>query len=142
METATRQSKILGREAEALRSILEMLPSGVLFADREGKLMFHNRAAREILGPEDALRGAPSQRTNIFGWYHRDKSTLLLPDELPLRRALRGDEIEDEILFIRNASRPEGVSINVTVKAMRDGDDRINAAVMLCREVTDERISD
>ncbi len=142
METATRQSKILGREAEALRSILEMLPSGVLFADREGKLMFHNRAAREILGPEDALRGAPSQRTNIFGWYHPDKSTLLLPEELPLRRAPRGDEIEDEILFIRNASRPEGVSINVTVKAMRDGDDRINAAVMLCREVTDERISD
>src|SRR5258708_1188699 len=139
METATQQSKTLGREAEALRSILEMLPSGVLFADREGNLMFHNRAAREILGPQDTHRGAPSQWTNIFGWYHADKTTLLSPlspEELPLRRALRGQEIDDEILFIRNASRPQGVSIHVTVKPMRDSNGHINAAVMLCREVT------
>jgi PAS domain S-box-containing protein len=143
METASLQSNnILGREAEALRSILEMLPSGVLFADHEGKLMFHNRAAQEILGREDAARGAPSQWTNVFGWYRPDKTTLLSPEELPLLRALRGEEIVDEILFIRNASRPEGVSINVTVRPMRDSDGRINAAVMLCREVSEERLSD
>jgi PAS domain S-box-containing protein len=143
METAPLQSNnILGREAEALRSILEMLPNGVLFANHAGKLMFHNRAAQEILGREDAARGAPSQWTNVFGWYHPDKTTLLSPEELPLLRALRGEAIDDEILFIRNASRPEGVSINVTVKPMRGSDGRINAAVMLCREVTEERLSD
>jgi PAS domain-containing protein len=142
METATQQSKILGREAEALRSILEMLPSGVLFADREGKIMFHNRAAREILGPEDALSGAPSQWTNVFGWYHADQTTLLSPEELPLRRALRGEDIDGEILFILNASRPDGVSVSVSVKPMRDTDNRINAALMLCREVTEEQLSD
>jgi len=143
METAPLQSNnILGREAEALRSILEMLPSGVLFADREGKLMFHNRAAQEILGREDAARGAPSQWTNVFGWYHPDKTTLLSPEELPLLRALRGEAFDDEILFIRNASRPEGVSINVTVKPMQDSDGRISAAVMVCSEVTEEHLSD
>jgi PAS domain S-box-containing protein len=103
--------------------------------------LFHNRVAREILGPEDALRGAPSQWTNVFGWYHADKTTLLSHEELPLLRALRGEEIDHEILFIRNASRPAGISINVTVKPMRDSNNRINAAVMVCRQVTEEQLS-
>jgi len=143
MDTATPLSnRILGRDAEALRSILEMLPSGVLFADGDGNLLFHNRAAQEILGADDAACGGPSEWTSVFGWYHPDQTTLLSPEELPLVRALAGDEIDETILFVRNARRPEGVSISVTVKPMRDSDGRINAAVMVCRDVTEERLSD
>ena len=102
-------NKVLGREAEALRAIIEMLPTGVLLADADGKLLMHNRAAQEILGAEDATRGGPADWTAPFGWYLSDRTTLISPEELPLVRALRGEDICDHLVFIRHAARPEGV---------------------------------
>ena len=135
METAMPLSdQVLGREAEALRSIIEMLPTGIVLIDAEGNLLFHNRAAREILGAEDAERGGPSEWTSAFGWYLPDKTTLLFPEELPMVRALRGESIYDALLFVRNASRPDGVWISATVRPLRDDRGRINSAVMMCRE--------
>jgi len=142
METETYLSgKVLGHEAEALRGIIEMLPTGILLADEDGNLLFYNRAAREILGADDAACCGPSAPTGSFGWYLPDKATLLAPEELPLRRALRGEEVCDELVFARNAFRPEGVWISVTVRPMRDGEGRINSAVMVCREVTENQMS-
>ena len=117
METATeRNDTVQKREGEALRSIIEMLPTGIVVIDAEGQLLFHNRAAREILGAEDAERGGPSEWTSAFGWYLPDKTTLLSPEELPMVRALRGESIYDALLLVRNASRPDGVWISVTVR--------------------------
>lgn len=142
MQTETRLSdQALGHEAEALRLIFEMLPTGLLVADPHGKLLFHNQAAREILGAGDAARGGPSEWTQVFGWYLPDKATLLSPEELPLVRVFRGEEVGDELLFVRNAHRPAGVWIRVTGKAARDASGRITAGVMLCRDVTKGRLS-
>ena len=142
METDTRLSnEALGHEGEALRMIFEMLPSGVLVANTDGKLLFHNRAAQEILGAGDAARGGPSEWTRVFGWYLPDKATLLSPEELPLVRVLRGDEVRDELLFVRNAHRPSGVWIRVTGRAMQDTGGQITAAVIVFRDVTEGRLS-
>ena len=142
METETDLSdKALGCEAEALRSIVEMLPTGIVLIDAEGNLLFHNRAAQEILGAEDAARGGPSDWTSAFGWYLPDKTTLLSPEELPMVRGLRGEDIYDALLFVRNASRPDGVWISATVRPLRDDRGRINSAVMICREVNGGRMS-
>src|ERR1700722_14743036 len=143
METETPLgNKVLGCEAEALRAIIEMLLTGVLLADADGTLLMHNRAAQEILGAQDAARGGPADWTAPFGWYLSDKKTLISPEELPLVRALRGEEICDHLVFIRHAARPEGVSIRVTVRPMRDSSGSINAAVMVCREVREGRLPD
>ena len=142
METATeRNDTVQKREGEALRSIIEMLPIGIVLIDAEGNLLFHNRAAQEILGAEDAARGGPSEWTSAFGWYLPDKTTLLAPEELPMVRALRGESIYDALLFVRNASRPDGVWIGATVRPLRDDRGRINSAVMMCREVNGGRMS-
>jgi PAS domain S-box-containing protein len=142
METATQLShKLWGRDAEALRNVIETLPIGVLLADAHGTMHFQNRAAREMLGAEDAARGGPSEWTDDFGWFLANKSTLPAPEELPLRRALRGEEFSDEMIFVRNRCRPDGVWISATVRPMRDGSGRITSGIMVCREVTDARLS-
>jgi PAS domain S-box-containing protein len=142
METEIQLSDAaLGHEAETLRAILEMLPTAVLVADSDGELRFYNQAAQETLGAGDASRGGPSDWTRFFGWYLPDKATLLSPEELPLARALRGEEVRDELLFVRNAHRPAGVWIRVTGRAMRDASGRITAGVMLGRDVTEGRLS-
>jgi PAS domain S-box-containing protein len=142
METAIQLSdQGLHREAEALRLIVEMLPTGVLVTDANGKLLFHNQAAHEILGAADAACGGPSEWTSVFGWYTSDKTTLLSPEELPLVRALRGEEIHDELVFVRNTHRPEGIWISATGRPMRAASGSISAGIMLFRDVTQRRMS-
>lgn len=142
METEIRLcDEALGHEAEALRVIFDLLATGVMVADPDGKLLFHNQAAQEILGAGDAAHGGPSEWAQVFGWYLPDKTTLLSSEELPLARALRGEEVCDELLFVRNAHRLAGVWIRVTGRAVRDASGRITAAAMLCRDVTEGRLS-
>jgi phosphoserine phosphatase RsbU/P len=136
METGTRSCDE-AREIETLQGIFDIVPGGVLVANRNGTCLYHNRGAQEILGTRDAACGGPSEWTRVFGWYLPDKTTLLSPEELPLVRVLRGEEVRDELLFVRNAHRPAGVWIRITGRAIRDSGGRITSAVMVLRDVTE-----
>ncbi len=124
-------------DVESLRAIVAMLPVGVLVVDAEARVMFHNRAAQEILGAADAARGGPSEWTAVFGWYLADQTTLLSPEELPLRRILRGEDVREELLLVRNAHQSAGVWIRVIGKAMRNATGAITAAAMVFSDVTE-----
>jgi serine phosphatase RsbU (regulator of sigma subunit) len=121
-------------KSEAARMVFEMLPSGLVVTDANGKVVFHNHAAAAMLGEQDVARGGPSDWQQPFGWYRPDKQTLLSPEELPLVRALRGEEIRDELLFVRNRQRPAGVWIGVRGKALREEQRGIEGAALLFRD--------
>ena len=143
METETRRgTQMLGLDVETMQSIIEMLPSGILLADAEGKLRFYNRAAGEILGADDAARGGPSVWSNVFGWFLPDKTTLLSPEDLPLVKAVRGEEICDALIFVRNSTKPVGVWISATGRPLRNSSGEIHGGLMVCREVTEGRVSE
>ena len=126
-----------GQDVQSLRAIMEMLPTGVVIADAEAKVLFHNRAAQRILGAADAARGGPSEWTPVFGWYLPDQATLLSPEELPLRRVLRGEDVCEELVLVRNAHRPAGVWIRVSGKLLRDASGATTAAAMVFSDVTE-----
>ena len=121
---------------DTLRVIFELLPIGVLVTNADGKSVFHNRAAREILGTPDVT----SEEISICGWYLPDKATLLSPEDLPVVRALRGEEVQDELFFLSNG-QPQGGWIRVTGSAIRDSDGGINSALLLFRDVTEGSLS-
>src|SRR5579862_1545979 len=92
-----------GLDHQALQAIFEMLPIGVLVTDVDGKSLFHNRAALQILEAADSPSSAsPSEVSTVFGWYLPDRTTLLSNEELPVLRALRGEEVRDELYFVGN----------------------------------------
>lgn len=124
---------------EALGGIFEMLSAGVLAISAEGRLWFVNQAAKRILGDGDATRAGPCQWTAVYGWYLPDRSTLLAPDELPVARALRGEEIRDELIFVRNATHPDGVWIRLSASPVRDAVGDIRGAALVFRDVTQPR---
>ncbi len=111
-----------GLDPEALQAIFEMLPIGVLVTDIDGKSLFHNRAALEILNAADFRSANLSEASTVFGWYLPDRTTLLSNDELPVLRVLRGEEVRDELYFVGNACRPQGVWIRVTGRTIRDSE--------------------
>lgn len=99
--------------------IIECLPIGAIIVNSEGRFTIFNREARRILGmgPQDVEYTSWPQ---TYGCYFGDKITLYPPDRLPLVRALHGETVVDELMFIRNPERAQGVWIRVNCTPLPD----------------------
>lgn len=123
-------------EVEVLKAILNDLAVGVAACDRNGTLAFFNREAERILGIGLKQAGA-GQWSSIWGCYLPDMATPYPPDQLPLARAARGEEVHQELIFIRNERQASGIWISAGSRPIRDAAGALCGAVMVFREVTE-----
>ncbi len=91
-----------------LMPALRDLPAGVIFADEQGRCQLFNREAQRILGIS-AQQVDCTEWSAVYGCYLPDRVTPFPAEQLPLARALRGQEVRGELMFIRNACQPNGV---------------------------------
>ena len=122
----------------ALQSIFDCLPMGVMVADIDGRLLFSNPAAERILG-NDVGGEAPDLSTSVYGWYLPDQLTVVLPDQLPLARAIRGEKVSDELIFVRHFRRGGGVWIRANAWPLLDALGTVNAGILLFQDCTESR---
>lgn len=123
-------------QAELFWTVLDILPMGVVAVNVEGKILFSNPAAEEILGKKGGRDGQTTDSAIIYGWYLPDETTLLSADHLPLVRTLDGERVSDELFWVRSTSRPAGVWIRVNGTPIRGSDGEINGAVIVFLDVT------
>ena len=111
--TQARDSAIA--EKKRLEAILETAPAGIVIVEGEkGKIPYANLRALELYGaePPTDLR-LPFYSEGIS--FYRPDGTIYLPEELPLRRALRrGETVRGEEVVIRHV---DGREITITVNA-------------------------
>lgn len=126
------------RQSETLQSIINSIAEGVIIADRDGKFIYFNRVAQDILGivRQDV---DPSQWTAVFGCFYPDQVTPYPSEQLPLALAMKNKQVHDELIFIKNAERPEGVFINVSAGPIRDAAGNPNGGTVIIRDVTREK---
>lgn len=125
----------LVQENKTLNSILDSLAEGVIVADQNGKFVYFNPTAEHILGI-GPVNASIVEWSSIYGTYYPDKLTFYPSEQLPLARALRGETIIDELMFIQNLHRPEGIFIEVSASPMRDSDGSIVGGIVILRDVT------
>lgn len=90
----------LYREREFLNTILENISDGIVACNAEGKITLFNRATREIHGlPEKPI--PPEQWSQYYGLYFPDGETLMPTADIPLYRALQGENFRDVEIAIR-----------------------------------------
>lgn len=125
----------LQRQTEILESILQSIADGVVVADDRGEFLLWNPAAQRIvgLGPTDSPRDA---WPNVYGLYQVDRVTPYPPENLPLSRAVRGEQVENCELYVRNPARSEGAFISVNGMPLRDKDGTVRGGVVVFRDVT------
>jgi PAS domain S-box-containing protein len=125
-------------QAEALHTIFESLPLGVIVADQRGRIMFSNPAAVRILGLEfiDAITEMGSA---VEGWYLPDQVSLIPTDELPLARAIRGEKVVDELVFVCSPQVHAGVWIRVDGWPLKDADGMVSGGVVMFHDFTQGR---
>jgi PAS domain S-box-containing protein len=134
-------SSILQENEKLFSNVLRSLSDGIIVTDHEGRFVFFNPAAENILGI-GARDLDPTEWTSIYGCYLPDKVTPFPPDHLPLARALHGELIQDELIFVRNSQRPDGIWISVSGEPCFDEHGDICGATVIFRDITKNKMDE
>jgi transcriptional regulator with XRE-family HTH domain len=124
-----------GVHSEILRYYNERMTDGLIIADNDG-IIFLNKAAEEMLGA--GMTDKPQEDwPDHFGVFKPDRITKCAANELIVVRAMSGESVDNHEIFVRNASAPDGRTLMVTGRPIRDesGGPPIAGAIIL-REVS------
>ena len=115
-------------------ALYEGLPAGVIACGREGTNLVFNRQARELFeGTGEALD--PDDCAERYGLYTAEGDRQLRTDEIPLQRALRGEQLRDVVLTVRpRRGAPRIVTVSGGPVAGRAGP--LVGAVVVIHDVT------
>jgi PAS domain S-box-containing protein len=126
------------RQKELLQLILASIADGVVVADSNGKFLLFNAAAEKIVGI-GATEATPDKWSEQYGVYLPDTVTPYPPDQLPLVRAMRGENVDAEELFIRNPQAPRGRLLTISGRPLKSPDGTTQGGVVVYHDVTERK---
>jgi PAS domain S-box-containing protein len=130
-----RSEEELRQQRQVLQSVLDQMSDAVVVADRNEKFVIFNPAAEQMfgLGPTDTTSQEWPER---YGVFYPDQRTPFRGEELPLARAIRGEEVNDIEIFVRNADIPDGKWVIVSGRPLRDASGELQGGVVVCHDIT------
>ena len=130
-----RPTRIPDGRSELLWAVLENLSEGVVACDANGILSFFNRATREFHGiPEEAL--SPDEWAERYSLYRAD-GTPMPAEEIPLLRALHGENVRDTVMVIAPRDR-ESRTVICSGQPLHDASGKLLGAVVVMRDITQQ----
>ena len=129
-----RKDATLRRQSRVHEAAVRSLAEGVIVADTQGRFLLFNPAAERILGMGRQEVGL-LEWSRTYGCFYPDTRTPYPPEQLPLARALRGEETDEE-MFIRNPRVPGGIWISVSGAPLRDERRGLDGGVVVIRDIT------
>jgi PAS domain S-box-containing protein len=128
----------LRKRTVELETVLETIPTAVWFTyDREGQTIVTNRRAGELLRLPPGVRAslaAPGHARPTYRFFRADKK--VPPEELPIQRAMRGEEVKDEVLELRFDDGDCRIVL-IRAAALRGSAGEIMGAVAAAADVTE-----
>src|SRR5579871_111693 len=137
-DRAGRSHESFARQNRILLSILRSMSAGVVVAHETGKFLLFNPEAERIfgIGPVDA---PPKEWAERYGCYLADRVTPFPAEQLPLARAIRGEDVEETEIFVRNAQKPDGIWLRVKAGPLRDETGAVRGGLSVIRDVTEQK---
>jgi PAS domain S-box-containing protein len=133
--------EFLREQTRLLSLVMESMGDGLVVADEHGRFLFFNPAAERILGL-GLTDAAPEEWSKHYGLFFPDGRTPFPTHDLPLTRALRGEESNQVEMFVRNPKVPDGVFISVTGRPLRDERGVLRGGVVVFRDCTGSKRSE
>jgi signal transduction histidine kinase/CHASE3 domain sensor protein len=142
LERSEAQAEELARSAKAhlyqtqvLQSVLRSMSDGLVVAGEDGGILMCNEAANHIL---EGLANTPiSNWITRYGLCLSDGKTPCPTDQLPLVRALGGEEIELAVLFAERARNSGAAWLSMTARPMRDESGKVKGGVVVVADITE-----
>ncbi|UUX94716.1 PAS domain-containing protein [Aquabacterium sp. J223] len=133
---AARTLSLQRRQVEAL---LESTPLGIAFVDREGRLLLASAENRQLWGPYPSPASV-ADYADFKGWWADDgprHGQPLQPEDWPLARALRGEDVRSQVIEIETFDDPpRRRTMLLHAKPVRDDDGHIVNAVVAQIDIT------
>jgi len=126
------------QQQKLLQLIIESIADGVVVADCNGKFLLFNSAAKRCLGI-GATNTAPDQWSEQYGTYFQDAVTPYPSADLPLVRALRGENVDSTEVFVRNAEVPDGRWLYIIGGPLRDESGALRGGVVVLHDITQHK---
>jgi CheY-like chemotaxis protein len=132
-----RASKADRAHARLLASVLDAIPDPVLVVECDHRVSHANGAARRE-GLAD-VSSVPERWPSELGLQHPHRAEAVPWDELPVVRALAGENVEQaELRRVRREGEAQWLAVRA--RAVRSEDGAIERAVAVVRDVTTERL--
>lgn len=125
---------------QLLRAALSTLSEGVFIVDARGTLVYATPYATLLFGVGD-MATAPAAG-NTPGLFLSDEQTPFPMELLPVRRALKGEEVKDVGVFIRSEKMPQGVHVRCQGIPLRDEQGLVIGAMSLVKGLDPARRSE
>jgi two-component system sensor histidine kinase/response regulator len=138
MSDEQRNRDPLGKQNRVLLAILRSMSAGVVVAHETGKFLLFNPEAERIFGL-GAADVPPQEWPKYYGCFLPDRVTLFPAQQLPLARALRGEEVPETEIFVRNAQKPDGVWVRVKAGPLRDESGAVRGGLSVIRDETEQK---
>jgi len=125
-------------QAALLDWVFESIEDGVVVVDQTGRILLLNRMAERLIG---AARGGLQHQEWLqeCGVFLADTKTAFEANDLPLSRAMRGETVDGEMLFVRNATHPQGVWLSVVAHPLHDHHSMGRGAVMVFHDASEAK---
>ncbi|WP_300679435.1 cell wall metabolism sensor histidine kinase WalK [Nocardioides sp.] len=119
---------------ETLRQVLDAVGFAVLSFDGAGHLVTANRASRELVA---GLNLPQTSELSTFPFYHGDGYSPVTPVENPVRRALGGENVEDEQYWLGHPGEARA-ALRVSTRVLRDRAGTATQVVLVASDITAE----
>lgn len=140
VEERKRAVDALEEKNRVWQSILASIADGVCVCDTEGRFIVFNPAAEQILG-----RGSISERsdawTKHYGLFLADAETPIPERQLPMVRALRGEDVREEEVYVSHDDLAAPRWLSVNARPVLDCQGNITGAVAAFRDFTEAKLS-
>ena len=138
---AWNRERELRRHHELMASVLQCVTVGVVVAGTDGRFLFTNEAARRMVGGRRDRNLEVAEWSGAYGLYVPGTDRLFPADELPLARALRGEQVGETEVLVHDPQRPDapGTWASVTAGPIRDGRGELIGGVTVFRDITEKK---
>ncbi len=125
------------RHRGLLRAILNNISEGIAIADATGAFIYASPFATKIFGLEGPP--GPPEEWHKYGAFHPDTQTPYPAEQMPIWRALKGEEVRDVDMFLRNPSVPQGRHIRSNCLPLRNEQGQVIGGMVLVQDVDKDR---
>ena len=141
-DTAT-AAQVAREHARLLQSVFTTISDPILVVGAEGQPSTWNAALETLIEmpPQPAMSVRDPRWSAYCGAFASDKTTLLNTADLPLARALGGENVDNVDVFLKNARKPEGAWLRASARPLRDDSGAVAGAVAVARDITKERLA-
>ncbi len=142
-EAAAKLEQTIGElrgQTQLMETVFNGISDGLVVADSTGEVLISNPSLRRMFNMDGVEASSPSEWSETYGIFYPDKETYVPVDQLPLFRAMRGEEIREQEFFIHNKNKGFGSYISASATPLRSVDNQeIIGGVGLIRDITQHK---